>query len=60
MSVESHTADGFAKECLHLPEPVRRAVMEFARRAVCSKPKIPPSGACGRVATVTSWTGMAS
>ena len=33
MSVESHTADIFAKEFLHLPEPVRRAAMEFARLA---------------------------
>ena len=33
MSVESHTAAMFAKELLHLPEPVRSAVMAFARQA---------------------------
>ncbi len=33
MSLESHTADILAREFLHLPEPVRRAAMEFARQA---------------------------
>ena len=30
MSVESHTANIFAKEPLRLPEPVHRAAIEFA------------------------------
>lgn len=33
MSVESHAADMFAEGFLHLPEPVRSAVMAFAGQA---------------------------
>ena len=33
MSVESHTAAILAKELLHQPEPVRGAMMAFARQA---------------------------